>query len=54
MDYGNYFKDLLESNFDYRKILLLMFFVKNDKDLVLESGFDERVINLSNLEFKNF
>ena len=32
MNYENYFKDLFESIEDYRKIVLLIFLIKNDKD----------------------
>ena len=51
---SNYFRDKLESIPDYRKIVLLMFSIKNDKDLLLEIGFSERDINRLNLEFKKF
>ena len=50
---SNYFRDILESIPDYRKIVLLIFLIKNDKDLLLEIGFSERDINRLNLEFKN-
>ena len=40
----NYFKDLFESIPDYRKIVLLLFLIKNDKDLLCEVGFSERDI----------
>ena len=39
MDNINYFKDLFESIPDYRKIVLLMFLIKNDNDLLKECGF---------------
>ena len=39
MDYINYFKDLFESITDFRKIVLLMFLIKDDKDLLREVGF---------------
>ena len=48
-----YFKDLFESIPDYRKIVFLLFLIKNDKDLLREVGFSERDINHLNLEFKN-
>ena len=53
MDNSNYFKDIFESIPDYRKIVLLMFLIKNDKDLLLEIDFSERDINHLNLEFEN-
>ena len=49
----NYFKDIFESIPDYRKILLLIFLIQNDKKLLKEIGFSERDINRLNLEFKN-
>ena len=49
----NYFKDLLESIPDYRKIVLLIFLIQNDKNLLKEIGFSKNDINLLNLEFKN-
>ena len=49
MNYENYFKDLFESIEDYRKIVLLIFLIKNDKNLLLEIGFSERDINHLNL-----
>ena len=54
MNNTNYFKDLFESIPDYRKIVFLLFLIKNDKDLLREVGFSERDINRLNLEFKNF
>ena len=53
MNYENYFKDIFESIPDYRKIVLLIFLIQNDKNLLKEIGFSERDINLLNLEFKN-
>ena len=53
MKYENYFKDIFESIPDYRKIVLLIFLIQNDKNLLKEIGFSERDINLLNLEFKN-
>ena len=49
----NYFKDLLESKPDYKKIVLLIFLIQNDKNLLKEIGFSKNDINLLNLEFKN-
>ena len=33
MEYENYFEDFLESIPDYRKIVLLIFLFRNEKDL---------------------
>ena len=46
------FKDLFESIPDYRKIVLLIFLIQNDKNLLKEIGFGKNDINLLNLEFK--
>ena len=48
-----YFKDIFESIRDYRKIVLLIFLIQNDKNLLKEIGFSKHDINLLNLEFKN-
>ena len=53
MNNANYFKDLFESIPDYRKIVLLIFLIQNDKNLLKEIGFSKNDINLLNLEFKN-
>ena len=53
MDNVNYFKDLFESIPDYRKIVLLIFLIQNDKNSLKELGFSKKDINLLNLEFKN-
>ena len=53
MNNSNYFKDLFESIPDYRKIVLLIFLIQNDKNLLKEIGFSKNDINLLNLEFKN-
>ena len=53
MDNINYFKDMFESIPDYRKIILLIFLIQNDKNLLKEIGFSENDINLLNIEFKN-
>ena len=49
----NYFKDLFEPITDYRKIVLLMFLIKDDKNLIKEVGFSKNDINSLSLEFKN-
>ena len=53
MDNIIYFKDLFESITDYKKIVLLMFLIKDDKNLLKEVGFSKNDINLLSLEFKN-
>ena len=53
MENDNYFKDIFESIHDYRKIVLLIFLIQNDKNLLKEIGFSKNIINLLNLEFKN-
>ena len=53
MNNRNYFKDLFESIPDYEKIVLLIFLIKNDVNLLKEIGFSKNNINLLNLEFKN-
>ena len=53
MDNQNYFKNLFESIPDYRKIIILIFLIQNDKKLLKEIGFSKKDINLLNLEFKN-
>ena len=49
----NYFRELFEYINDYRKIVLLIFLIQNDKNLLKEIGFSKNDINLLNLEFKN-
>ena len=53
MDNINYLKDFFESITDYRKIVLLMFLIKDDKNLLKEVGFSKNDINSLSLEFKN-
>ena len=53
MNNSNYFKDLFESIPVYRKIVLLLFLIQNDKNLLKEIGFSKNDNNLLNLEFKN-
>ena len=53
MDNLNYFKDLFESITDYRKIVLLIILIKDDKILLKEVGFSKNDINSLSLEFKN-
>ena len=53
MKYVSYFEDLFKSIHDYRKIVLLIFLNKDDKNFLREIDFSERDINRLNLEFKN-
>ena len=53
MNNSDHFRGLLESISDYRKIVLLIFLIQNDKHLLKEIGFSKSDINLLNLEFKN-
>ena len=53
MDNKNYVKDMFGSKPDYRKIVLLIFLIQNDKNLLIEVGFTKNDINRLNLEFKN-
>ena len=39
MNYENYFRDMFESILDYRKIVLKIVLIENDKDLLEEFGF---------------
>ena len=53
MDNFKYFKDLFKSIPDYRKIVLLIFLILNNKNLLKEIGFSKSDGNFLNLEFKN-
>ena len=53
MNYEKYFKELFKSISDYKKIVLLIFLIHNDKNLLTEIGFSKNDINQLNLEFKN-
>ena len=53
MDHVNIFKDLLKSIPDFRKVVLLLFLIKNDVDLLQECGFLKNDINCLCLEFEN-
>ena len=53
MYYENYFKDLFESIHEYKKIVLLIFLIQNDKNLLHEVGFSQRDINRLSIEFEN-
>ena len=50
---GIYFRELFESIPDYKKIVLLIFLIRNDKNLLKEIGFAKADINNLSLEFKN-
>ena len=52
MDNIIYFKDLFESIIDYRKVVLLMFSINDDKNLLQEVGISKKDITLLLLEFK--
>ena len=52
MDNVKNFNDKFESIHDYEKIVLLMFLIQTDKNLIKEKGFSKNDINLLNLEFK--
>ena len=54
MHHGNYFKDLFDTIPDYRKIVLLLFLIENDVDLLTEIGLLKHDINRVCVEFKNF
>ena len=53
MDNKKYFKDIFESIHDYKKIVLLIFLIQNDKNLLKEIGFSKNDINQLSIEFKN-
>ena len=45
MNNTNYFKDLFESISEYRKIVLLIFLIQKDKNVLREIGFSKNDIN---------
>ena len=53
MNNSNYFKDIYKSIPDYRKIVVIIFLIQNDKSLLIEIGFSKADINSLNLVFKN-
>ena len=54
MDNINYFKDMFESIPHYRKIVLIIFLTKDDKNLLQEEvWFSKNDINQLSVEFKN-
>ena len=52
MNNEKYFKDIFESIHGYRKKVLLIVLIQNDKNLLKEIGFSKNDINLLKLEFK--
>ena len=52
MNNEKYFK-MFESIPDYRKIVLLIYLIQNDKNLLKEIGFSKKDINHLNFQFKN-
>ena len=52
MENENYFKEIFESIHDYKKIILLIFLIQNDKNLLKEIGFSKNDINRLSTEFK--
>ena len=53
MNNSNFFKDIFDSIPVYRKIVLLIFLIQNNENLLNEIGFSEADVNSLNLEFKN-
>ena len=53
MNNENFFKEIFESIHDYKKIVLLIFLIQNDKNLLKEIGFSKNDINRLSIEFKN-
>ena len=53
MNNSKYFKDIFESIHDYKKIVLLIFLIQNDKNLLEGIGFSKNDINQLSIEFKN-
>ena len=53
MNNENCFKGIFESTHDYKKIVLLIFLIQNDKNLLKEIRFSKNDINQLSIEFKN-
>ena len=53
MNNENFFKQLSKSIPDYRKIVLLVFLIKNDDDLLKDVGFSKNDINRLSSEIKS-
>ena len=54
MENSNYLEDIFESKPDERKIVLIIFPIQNDKNLLREKRFSKNDINLLNLKLENF
>ena len=54
MDNINSFKEIFESVPDYRKIVIIIFLIKNDRNLLKEIGFSKSDIIRLFLEFQKF
>ena len=52
MKYENYFEERFKSTPDYRKIVLLIYIIKNDGDLLNECGLLKSDTNRLCLEFQ--
>ena len=52
MIYEKHFKGLFESINDYRKVVLLVFVIKDDQKLLEEIGFGKSDFDQLSLEFK--
>ena len=52
MDNVYYFKEIFESIPDYKKIVLIVFLIKNDVNFLHECGFLKSDINFLYKEFK--
>ena len=53
MDNIKYFKDIFDSIPHYKKIVLIMFLIKNDVNFLYECGFLKGDINFLYKEYKN-
>ena len=53
MNYESFCKDLLDPIPDYRKLVLLLFRSRNDKDLLKECGFLKTDVQRLSVKFKN-
>ena len=53
MNHVKYFKQLFQSIHDNRKIVLLLFLIENDNDLLTDCGFLKNANNRLCLELKN-
>ena len=51
MENENYFKGIFESIHDYKKIILLIFLIQNDKNLLKEIIFSKNDVNRLSTEF---